>query len=80
VDGLMVGPGSELIGNIVSFNRNVGIVIDVGSTVDTNTVYSNGGVGISVGCPSTLLANTATWNVPNLSYVGEGCVNGHGYP
>ena len=80
-DGLWAGEGSELIGNIVTFNLNVGMIIQAGSTLVNNTVYSNRGVGISVGCPSTLLANTATGNAGgDLSTAGAGCVNGQGIP
>jgi hypothetical protein len=81
--GLIVGQGSDLIGNIVNFNIGAGMMIDGGSTLVNNTVSNNGGIGISVGCPSTLWANTATGNAGgdlSTPTVGAGCVNGQGIP
>lgn len=73
--GLIVGEGSLLVGNIVSFNISDGIVTTgVGGTLINNTSRRNGGIGILVSCPSNIVENTATGNTDvNLVLNGAGC-------
>ncbi len=74
-DGISIGRGCLVIGNIVSKNTDDGIVASDGSTVIGNTVYYNASRGIVLGMYCMADQNTAYNNTPNLTS-GVGCVLG----
>jgi hypothetical protein len=78
LNGVLVGQGAVVSGNIVSANTFDGINGTLsglpGGTFANNTVISNGGVGLRVVCPSMVTGNTLTANTGgNVVLTGTGC-------
>jgi parallel beta-helix repeat protein len=72
-NGITVGAGSMITGNISNRNREHGITVFGGCTVMNNTVYNNGGMGIiSSNNGSSIINNTVTDNpTANISIGGQ---------